>query len=60
MACEHKRIMSVNCEIFCMDCHEKLPIDYLVGKERIAEQKAAETAEPKEAPKKKTTKKGAK
>lgn len=47
-----------------MDCGEKLPIDYLVGKERIAEQnKAAKPAEePKEAPKttKKTTKKGAK
>lgn len=64
MACTHQRIKSVNCEIFCMECGEKLPIDYLVGKERIAEQKKAEeTAEqPKEAPKttKKTTKKGAK
>lgn len=64
MACSHERIKSVNCEIFCMDCGEKLPIDYLVGKERIAEQnKAAKPAEePKEAPKttKKTTKKGAK
>ena len=68
MSCKHERIKSVNCEIFCMDCNEKLPIDYLVGKERIAEQnKAAEPAkepkeEPKEAPKatKKTTKKGAK
>ena len=67
MSCKHERIKSVNCEIFCMDCNEKLPIDYLVGKERIAAQKAAEPAEepkkePKEAPKatKKTTKKGAK
>lgn len=64
MACEHKRIKSVNCVIFCMDCGEKLPIDYLVGKERIAEQKKAEETaepEPKEAPKtKRTTKKGAK
>ena len=61
MDCKHKRIKSVNCEIFCMDCGEKLPIDYLVGKERIAAQKAAEPAEePKEAPKKRTTKKGGK
>ena len=67
MSCKHERIKSVNCEIFCMDCNEKLPIDYLVGKVRIAAQKAAEPAEepkeePKEAPKatKKTTKKGAK
>ena len=63
MACEHKRIKSVNCEIFCMECGEKLPIDYLVAKERIAQQKKAEepAEEPKEAPRtKKTTKKGAK
>lgn len=63
MACEHKRIMSVNCEIFCMDCHEKLPIDYMVAKERIAEQKEEPAEEPKEAPKeikKRTTKKGGK
>ena len=61
MACEHNRIKSVNCEIFCMDCGEKLPIDYLVGKERIAQQKAEEP-KPEEAPRttKKTTKKGAK
>ena len=24
MACEHKRIKSVNCVIFCADCGEKL------------------------------------
>lgn len=76
MTCNHEHIKSVNCEIFCMMCGAKLPIDYLVGKERIAEQnKAAKPAEapaeeskeepkeePKEAPKttKKTTKKGAK
>lgn len=63
MDCKHERIKSVNCEIFCMECGEKLPIDYLVGKGRIAEQnKAGEPAEePKEAPKaKRTTKKGAK
>ena len=44
MACKHERIKSVNCVIFCDICGEKLPIDYLVGKDRIAEQKAAETA----------------
>ena len=60
MACEHKRIKSVNCEIFCMDCGAKLPIDYLVGKELLAQQKAEEP-KPEEAPKtKKTTKKGGK
>lgn len=24
MACEHKRVKSVNCVIFCMDCGAKL------------------------------------
>ena len=61
MACKHERIKSVNCEIFCMDCGAKLPIDYMVGRERIAQQKAEEP-KPEEAPRttKKTTKKGAK
>ena len=45
MACNHERIKSVNCVIYCADCGEKLPIDYLVGKSRIEEQKAAETPE---------------
>ena len=57
MSCKHERIKSVNCEIFCMDCNEKLPIDYLVGKERIAAQKVAEKAAEPEEPKKTTTRK---
>ena len=68
MACAHERIKSVNCVIYCDICGAKLPVDYLVGKSRIAEQNAAEPAknakeaEPKEAPKatKRTTKKGGK
>ncbi len=69
MSCKHERIKSVNCVIFCDICGEKLPIDYLVGKSRIADQNAAEQAEKpqetataKEAPKatKRTTKKGGK
>lgn len=43
MACEHKRIKSVNCVIMCADCGEELPIDYLVGKDHIAAQNAAKT-----------------
>lgn len=42
MSCKHEKIKSVNCEIFCLSCGEKLPIDYLVAKERIAAQKIAE------------------
>ena len=61
MACEHKRIKSVNCRIFCDICGEELPIDYLVGKDHIAAQNAAKTAEkPAEKaaePAKKTTRK---
>ena len=47
MSCEHKRIKSENCVISCMDCGAILPIDYLVARERIATQDAAEApAEP--------------
>lgn len=69
MACKHERIKSVNCVIYCEICGEKLPVDYLVGKSRIAEQKAAETpvkaeetAEPEKKPEaaKKPTRKKAK
>ena len=45
MACKHERIKSVNCVIFCDICGEKLPIDYLVGRDRIAAQKAEEPAQ---------------
>lgn len=43
MTCEHKRIKSVNCRIFCDICGEELPIDYLIGKDRIASQNAEKT-----------------
>lgn len=42
MNCNHEKIKSVNCEIFCLFCGEKLPIDYLAAKARIAAQKSAE------------------
>lgn len=62
MACKHERIKSVNCHIFCDICGEELPIDYLVGKDRIAKQKEEDAAQAKPAePKKRaTTKKGVK
>lgn len=43
MTCKHERIKSVNCVIFCADCGAKLPIDYLVGKDRIKAQNEQET-----------------
>ena len=42
MNCNHEKIKSVNCEIFCLYCGAKLPIDYLAAKARIAAQKSAE------------------
>jgi hypothetical protein len=44
MGCEHKRVKSVNCVIFCMDCGAKLD-------------KAPEP-EPEKKPVRKTAKKG--
>jgi hypothetical protein len=55
MACNHERIKSVNCVIYCCDCGAELPIDYRVGRERIEQQKAAE--QPAEQPKKRGRKK---
>ena len=55
MSCEHKRIKSENCVISCIDCGEILPIDYLVGRERIAKQNAEEKAQ--ETPKKTASRK---
>ena len=54
MACAHKRIKSVNCVLFCDICGEKLPADFLTGKQSPEPEKAAET--PKE-PQKRTTRK---
>lgn len=44
MACLHERIKSENCVISCLLCGKILPIDYLVARERIQAQKAAEPA----------------
>lgn len=52
MVCKHKHIKSVNCELFCMDCGEKLPAGYFTDPEKPAK-KAAEPApnvEPDEQP----------
>ena len=47
MSCKHEKLKSVNCHIYCQICGEELPIDYLVGKDRIkAQEEAAEPAEP--------------
>lgn len=64
MACEHKRIKSVNCEKFCIDCGEKLPADYnpsVKGENQANNQPAEEKKSKSPARKKaaKTAEKGA-
>lgn len=54
--CEHKRIKSTNCVISCIDCGEILPIDYLVGKEKIEKQNAEGTEEPAKRKRRKSAK----
>lgn len=45
MTCEHKRIKSVNCVLFCMDCGAQLPADFQTGNHPSEPDKAAETPE---------------
>lgn len=40
MSCKHERIKSVNCVLFCDICGEKLPAEYLTGKQPTEEAKA--------------------
>ena len=55
MSCKHEKLKSVNCHIYCQICGEELPIDYLVGKDRIKAQETAEKAVEPAEPVKKTT-----
>lgn len=45
MECNHERIKSVNCRIFCDICGAELPADFMPGKSTPAPDKAAETPE---------------
>ena len=45
MECNHGRIKSVNCRIFCDICGAELPADWLTGKNTPAQDNAAEPAE---------------
>ena len=45
MECNHGRIKSVNCRIFCDICGAELPVDYLMGKPKTEPAKTAETPE---------------
>ena len=45
MECNHERIKSVNCRIFCDICGAELTVDCLMGKHKTEPAKAAETPE---------------
>ena len=59
MECKHKRIKSVNCELFCMDCREKLPDNFLmpVNGQKQAENAVEGDKPTKSQPRKRTAKK---
>ena len=43
MVCKHKRVKSVNCMLFCMDCGERLPDDFF--RQKNAANNAAKPAD---------------
>ena len=47
MACEHKKLKCVNCELFCAECGKKLDLAEVTAPEKVT------------LPKRKTTRKGA-
>ena len=59
MECKHKRIKSVNCELFCIDCGEKLPDSFLtpVNEQKQPENTPADGSRGKSTGKKRTAKK---
>lgn len=52
MTCKHKNIKSVNCELFCIDCGEKLPAGYFTDADLPAKTAAepAANVEPNKEP----------
>ena len=52
MVCKHKNIKSVNCELFCIDCGEKLPAGYFTDPDLLAKstEEPAPNVEPDEQP----------
>lgn len=45
MGCTHERIKSVNCVIYCAECGEKLPADFIPGKHSPEPVEAVKTPE---------------
>ena len=52
MDCKHEKIMSRDCELYCMQCGVKLPDDWLTGEQPAGAQKPAEMAKKPAATKK--------
>lgn len=48
--CEHERLRTVGDRVFCCQCGTELPLEFLLGEQKKAE-------EPKKAPARKRTKK---
>ena len=54
MSCEHKNLRTVGDRLFCKDCREELPIEFLIQENKPAE-KPAKKAPAKKAPAKKAS-----
>lgn len=57
MGCTHGRIKTVNCDVFCLLCGEKLPADWLTGKNTPAPDDTAKAPENGQKTAKSTTRK---
>lgn len=59
MGCKHERLRTVGDRVFCCDCKEELPLEFLTGNsgEKRAEKGPAEAKTDKPATRKRTAKK---
>ena len=37
--CDHKNLKTVNCRLFCLDCGEELPLEFLTKKTETPKKK---------------------
>ena len=57
MECRHERLKTVGDILYCADCKEELPMEFLVNRTKQAEKPAAEAKPDKSTPRKRTAKK---
>ncbi len=60
MGCKHEHLRTVGDRLFCKDCGKELPLEYLTGGQKPAENPPAEEKTDKTTPKKRTARKTAK